>query len=144
MKKIFFILLLLIGGVAMGQVWQPADPVGAMYSEPVTGTVILMSPTTLKVTTNASYTGVDVPIYLETHIYDSIGHFIERIAIPCNNTPPDICMKLYNHTMYTNGLFVFTIYGKMPYERNTMSYSISIFTYRAQLKYENTLKNILR
>ena len=145
MKKLLIILFILICGVSAGQTWQPADPTGVMYFEPVTGTSITITPSFINVTTNAQYTGVHTPMKMEITAYDSIGHFdVKRtITLPCNNA--EICKRIYDYTTTVTGEFIFTIFGTPKHQSSqVIGYSINIFTYRAQQKYEEYLKTIYR
>lgn len=145
MKKLFFILLILIFGVAMGQSWQPVNPSGIMYNETVTGTKIIITPTLINVTTTSQYTGIQMPLKLEITIYDSVGRFDDKliIVLPCRNTM--ICKSLYDYATKIPGEFVFTIFGtpKQP-STQIIGYSINIFTYKSQKKYEEYIKSILK
>lgn len=143
MKKILFILLLLIGGSAMGQIWQPADPTGIIYSEYNTGTIITMTPTTINIVTTPAYSSVVNPTYFVFTVYDSIGHFVEKINREYPNVPPEVCRKIYNYITTMNGTFIFTIYGRMQYH-GTMSYSIEDYTYYTYYRQQEYIKALLR
>lgn len=145
MKKLLIILFILICGVSIGQTWQRVDPTGVRYFDPATGTNITITPTSIKVTTNHKYTGVYTPTRLEITTYDSIGYFNDKqvINLLCNDTA--ICKDIYNFTTNSIGEFVFTIFGTPDYQSSHfIGYSIIIFTYRAQQKYEEYLKTIYR
>lgn len=144
MKQLFTILFIAIYVGSAGQTWQLADPSGVRYTEPTTGTAITINKSSITITTTPEYTGISTPTYLETVIYDSLGYFIEKLIIRYPDPPSDICEKLYKYTTSMDGEFIFTIYGKIPYQQSLMCYSIIIFTYRAQQKYETFIKSILR
>ena len=56
-----------------------------------------------------------------------------------------ICKDIYNFTTNSIGEFVFTIFGTPNYQSSHfIGYSIIIFTYRAQQKYEEYFKTIYR
>lgn len=145
MRRILIALFVIICEVSFGQIWQPADPTGVIYFEPTTGTSITISPSAITVTTNAQYTGVYTPVKLEITAYDSIGHFDGRrtVMLPCTDT--EICKRIHNYTTTISGEFVFTVFGTPEYQSSHLiSYSIIIFTYKAQKQYEKYLKSIYR
>lgn len=145
MKKLLVILFLVLCETSLGQIWKPIKPIGVTYFEPTTGTSIVITPSIITVTTNAQYTGVYTPVELEITAYDSIGHFDGRrtIKLPC--TDVEICKRIYNYATTISGEFVFTIFGTNEYRTiPSISYSIIIFTYKAQKQYEKYLESIYR
>lgn len=145
MKKLLIILFIFICGVSVGQIWQPVDPTGVMYFEPTTGTRITITPSAIDVETTFDYTGVHTPVKMEITAYDSIGHFDGRrtISLPFKNE--EICQRIYRYAVTTSGEFIFTIYGTPKHQSNYLiCYSIVIFTYKTQQRYEEYLKSIYR
>ena len=145
MKKLLVILFLVLCETSLGQIWEPIKPIGVTYFEPTTGTSIVITPSTIAVTTNAQYTGVYTPVELEIAAYDSIGHFDGRrtIKLPC--TDVEICKRIDKYNTTTSGEFVFTVFGKPNYPANHLiCYSVIIFTYKAQQRYEEYLNSIYR
>lgn len=141
MKKLLLVFLLLFCGVVMGQTWQPADPTGILYNEYNTGTFITITPAIINIVTTPAYSSVVNPTYFVFTVYDSIGHFVERFNVHYPDTPPEICKKIYNYITSMNGIFIFTIYGRMQHH-GTMSYSIedcTYYTYRKQQEYIKAL-----
>lgn len=145
MRKLLVILFILICGVSVGQIWEPADPTGVTYFEPVTGTRITITPSSINVTTTAEYTGVSTPVKMEITAYDSIGHFDGKRTISLPFDDAEICKRIDKYNTTTSGEFVFTVFGKPNYPANHLiCYSVIIFTYKAQQRYEEYLKSLYR
>lgn len=143
MKKILFILVLLLAGLTCPAQWSPADPNGILYSEYNTGTYITLTPSAIKIVTTPEYSSVVTPNWFTFIIYDSIGHFVEKLDRGYPNVPPEVCKKIYDYITTMNGTFIITIYCTMKYQ-GTMCYSIEDYTYQVYIRYQEYLKSLLR
>lgn len=144
MKRLIIILFILMYGVSTGQTWQPADPSGVMYFEPITGTNIIITPSSITIGTTAVYTGVHTSTGMEIIAYDSIGHFVNKWIVIPPYKDTEICRRVYDYTVTVSGELIFIIHGVPDNQTTPLCYSINIPTYRAQQKYEEYLKSIYR
>lgn len=143
MKKILFILILLLAGLTCPAQWSPADPTGALFTEHNTGTTLILTGSTVTVSTSPTHTGVASPVMWKAVVYDSIGHPVDKFEEHCSNVSKRACEMLLYYTAYLNGEFAFTIYGTLS-GSTIYSYTIIIPTWYLQVKREEFMKQFTR